>query len=82
MKVDASEGVARVIFENSRYLGIEMEGASPEVGDVITVKEGDVQSIVIYNGAETGPLTFDISFSGAYKLLAGAATMAAVALSF
>ena len=82
VKVDASEGVARVIFENSRYLGIEMEGKNPEVGDVITVKEGDVQSIVIYNGAETGPLTFDISFSGAYQLLAGAATMAAVALSF
>ena len=82
VRIDASQGVARVIFENSRYLGIEMEGAKPDVGDVITIGEGDVQNIVIYNGAETGPLTFDISFSGAYHLLAGAAAFAAVALSF
>ena len=81
VKVDATEGVARVIFENSRYLGIEMEGKSPDVGDVITISEGDVQSITIYNGAETGPLTFDISFSGAFQLLAGAASFATVALS-
>ena len=81
MKVDASEGVARVIFENSQYLGIEMDGMKPDVGDVITVKEGDVQEITIYNGAETGPLTFDISFSGASQLLAGAAALAAAAFS-
>ena len=58
-----------------------MEGKKPEVGDVITVSEGDVQEITIYNGAETGPLTFDISFSGANQLLASAVTMAVVALS-
>ena len=82
VKIDATEGVARVIFENSNYLGIEMEGNNkPEVGDVITIGEGDTKEITIYNGAESGPLTFDISFSGAYQLLAGAATLAAVAFS-
>ena len=77
IKVDASEGVARVIFENSNYLGIEWDGAKVE--EVISINEGDVAEITIYNGAENGPLTFDISFSGAKELLAGVAALATAA---
>ena len=78
VKIDATTGVARVIFDNTSYLGIEMEGA--QIGDVITVESG-ITEILIFNGAETGPLTFDISFSGASTLLAGASALAA-ALAF
>ena len=63
IKIDATDGVARVIFKNSNYLGIEWDGA--EVDDVITIPQGETAEIPIYNGAETGPLTFAISFSGA-----------------
>ena len=79
IKMDATEGVARVIFKNSNYLGIEWDGA--EVGDVITIPEGETAEIEIYNGAETGPLTFDISFSGASTLFAGVAALATVAFA-
>ena len=67
VKVDATNGVARVIFENSRYLGIEWENYN--VTDVITIPEGEIAEITIYNGAETGPALFDISFSGANGFL-------------
>ena len=60
MKLDATNGVARVIFDNTSFLGIEDDKA--QIGDVITVETG-IREITIYNGAETGPLTFDISFS-------------------
>ena len=74
VKIDATAGVARVIFDNTSYLGIEEESA--QIGDVITVESG-VREILIYNGAETGPLTFDISFSGATTLIAGVTALAA-----
>jgi len=81
VRIDATEGVARVIFKNSNWLGIEWEGkGTREVGDVITIPEGETVEIPIYNGAETGPLTFDISFSGAFNLLVGAATLAAAVM--
>ena len=81
VRVNATDAVARVIFENSNYLGIEMDGKSPEVGDVITIPETSVAEILIYNGAENGPLTFDISFSGAVQqLMAFVATVALTAI--
>ena len=77
VKIDASEGVARVIFDETSFLGIESEY---KIGDVITFDSGE-NEIVIYNGAETGPLTFLISFSGAAALSASlVASAAAVAL--
>ena len=74
VKIDASEGVARVIFENSNYLGIEFDGR--KINEVITIPQGEDAIIPIYNGAENGPLTFDISFSGAKELLTGVAALA------
>lgn len=77
IKIDATEGVGRVIFKNTSVLGIEWDGA--EIGDVISIAEGEIAEIPIYNGAQTGPLTFDISFSGAGSLMAGAAALAMIA---
>ena len=80
VKVNAEKGVARVIFENSRYLGIEYNNYN--VTDVITIPEGETADIVIYNGAETGPALFDISFSGASSFLAVASALAASIFAF
>ena len=74
VKIDATAGVARVIFDNTSFLGIEEDKAY--IGKVITVETG-IREILIYNGAETGPLTFDISFSGAAYLIAGVAALTA-----
>ena len=74
--MDATAALARVIFDNTSFLGIEDDKA--QIGDVITVESG-IREILIYNGAETGPLTFDISFSGAASLLAGAVAITASA---
>lgn len=65
INVNANQGVARVIFDETESLGIDYEGV--RIGEVITVESG-VAAIEIYNGAEEGPLTFLISFSGASAL--------------
>ena len=77
MRVDATNGVARVIFSNTLYLGIELDA---QVDDIITVKEGSISDITIYNAAESGPITFGISFSGASSLVTSAAVVAALSL--
>ena len=73
--IDATEDVARVIFSNTNQLGIERQNTN--IGDVVTIK-GGVEEIVLFNGNEKGPLTFDISFSGASVLTAGATSVAAI----
>ena len=73
--VDATEGVARVSFLNQNNLGIE--NIPIDVGDIFTVKTSKVD-IIIFNGNEKGPISFDISFSGAELLTAGAASVAAL----
>ena len=55
VKVDATKGIARVIFSSTLYLGIENVDAKVE--DVITIESG-VKEILIYNAAESGPITF------------------------
>ena len=55
VKVDATTGIARVIFSSTLYLGIENVDAKVE--DVITIESG-VKEILIYNAAESGPITF------------------------
>ena len=49
--------------------------------EVITLTEG-ITDITIYNAAESGPITFGISFSGAQTVVASAlaATATAIAL--
>ena len=74
VKIDASQYLARVIFDNVSFLGIEHPGA--KIGDPITFEKG-LHTIWIYNGAESGSLTFEISFSGARQIAAGVLALAA-----
>lgn len=76
VNIDATDGVARVIFSSTLYLGIEYKA---KIDDVITIESGTT-NMVIYNAAETGPITFGISFSGASALAASAAAVAALSL--
>lgn len=74
----ATEEVARVVFDNTNFLGVEVKDYV--TGDLINVPDGE-RDIVIYNGAEKGQLTFLISFSGAVSSLTSvAAAVAAVTL--
>lgn len=77
VNVDATKGVVRVIFDETSFLGVE---ADYRMGDVLTFETGK-HDITIYNGAETGPITFLISFSNAASLTAAAiSTLAAMTL--
>jgi hypothetical protein len=67
--IDATQGLARLVFDSTSYLGVEIGGY--RIGNVITYT-GGVNSVLIYHGAKSGPLTFEISFSGASRLLASA----------
>ena len=79
MKVDGSDYVGRVIFDDVSDLGVVLPKYT--IGDVITV-ENEVAEIVIYNALEFGTLTFTISFSGAAQIaLYSASLVAALALT-
>ena len=78
VKIDATKGVARVVFDDdvsNSQLGLDFPPY--KTGDVISFDSGKAE-IVIYNAAESGPLTFDISFSGAASLIAGATVIATI----
>ena len=82
IKLDARSGVARVVFDwnvQNSQLGIDTNNW--KTGDVISFDSGE-NEIIIYNGNESGPLTFDISFSGAANLAAAGVTAAILALQF
>ena len=79
VNIDATEGIARVIYSSTLYLGIEYDA---KIDEVITIESG-VTEMLIYNAAESGPITFGVSFSGASTLYASAVAVAAIAtLSF
>lgn len=75
--VDASEAIARVIFSSSSYLGINYNA---QMDEVITIASGKLE-IEIYNAAESGPITFGLSFSGAQAILTSALTATAAAIT-
>ena len=80
IKINAEEGVARVVFDygvTNSQLGIDT--SNWKTGDVISFESGD-NEIVIYNANDEGPLTFDISFSGASQLAIAAMVVAASAI--
>ena len=77
VKIDAQKGVARVVFDwgvTNSQVGLIFDGY--KVGDVISFDSGE-NEIQIYNAAESGPLTFDISFSKAAHLIAGITALSA-----
>lgn len=78
IRVDAREGTARVIFDDAKALGVEVDRY--QIGDVITI-EREIKEILIFNGAEKGAQTFILSFSGAYSALSAAAVGAVAALT-
>ena len=77
VKIAATQGIARVIFSSTLYLGIEYEGG--RVDEVMNIESG-VTDLEIYNAAESGPITFGISFSVASELISSAMTVAAVTM--
>ena len=74
VKIGATQYLARVIFDNASFIGIQHDGA--KVGDPITFESG-LHTVWIYNGAESGSLTFEISFSGASQMAAGVLALVA-----
>ena len=74
--IDATSAVGRVVFDDTTNLGVEVDGY--QIGDVISVKAGNKETIRVYNGNEAGPLTFLIAFSGAHFLTMSAATIASM----
>jgi hypothetical protein len=66
VKVDATEAVARVIFDNDDDLGVLK--ADYVIGQPITVEKGRVEYIQVYNGNSAGYLNFRVSFSSAEKV--------------
>jgi hypothetical protein len=74
--IDATQAVGRVVFDDTTNLGVEVDGY--QIGDVISVKQGDTRTIRVYNGNEAGPLTFLIAFSAANYLSMSAAAVASV----
>ena len=73
VSIDATAGVARVIFSSTIYLGINYDA---KIDEVITFESG-VTDIEVYNAAESGPITFGISFSAAYNALVTSAVASA-----
>ncbi len=74
--VDATERVARVTFSQPSLLknptlGVMVPGYV--MGQPITVPQGEVRTITIFNGASGGSSYFDVTFSGATSLAASAA---------
>ena len=77
VEIDAREGLARVIFAETSYLGIEpIPNQKSKIGDVITFNDNAQHEVVIYNGAQSGPLTILISFSGAVDTFSALAATA------
>ena len=73
VSIDATEAVARVIFDNDEDLGI----LYPDyvIGQPITVPKGETKMIVIYNGNSAGYLNYRLSFSGATQMVLSAASL-------
>ena len=79
--IDASETVARVIFDNDEDLGVLWPDYV--IGTPITIEKGTREEIVVYNGNNAGYLNFRISFSGAASLIMTAvSSLGLVALNY
>ena len=69
--------MGRVVFTSTKKtLGVLYNGYTN--GMPITVAQGESQDITIYNGELAGPLSIDITLSGASSLVAGVAAAGAV----
>jgi hypothetical protein len=72
--IDATLAVGRVVFDDTTNLGVERDGY--QIGDLINVKQGEIETIRVFNGNEAGPLTFLLAISGAQFLSMSATAIA------
>ena len=70
VKVDATAFVGRVVFDNQALLGVEIDGY--RIGEAHTIDGGSVENITVFNGDANTDITFIISFSQGFKLVADA----------
>jgi len=56
ISIDATQGVARVLFSDASELGVLFN--EYQIGDVLTIPEGEIQEITVYNGKEVGTIAF------------------------
>ena len=78
--IDASNFVARVIFNDAITLGVEVDDY--EIGDVIDINKGKKRDIVVYNGDTSGAITFTLNFSSSYKLVSSFVVVAIALTQF
>ena len=80
--IDATKAVARITFKDrTDSLGVLYPGYV--LGQPITVQEGQVKYITVYNGAQIGVLQFTAEFSAAIRgLIMGASSLALLVGSF
>ena len=74
VNIDASAALARVVFDDTQNLGVLFNGYV--IGQPITIPEGEIQEITIYNGNIAQPVAFVLSYSGAKQLAASIITFA------
>jgi hypothetical protein len=81
LEIDATAGIARVIFNfQSAGLGI-LEYPNYDSGDIITFSSGN-NILTLYNALEKGgSVNFDISYSGASKMFFGVGSAIATLLA-
>ena len=69
MQVDATNGVARVVFDNTANLGV-IGYPKYLYGTSITVPYGNKQNFTIYNADNTGgSVSFTLAFTSAIQLI-------------
>ena len=86
IEVDATEFVARVLFEpyteySSQEIGLLWEGGY-QLGDQVTVKMGDSQQIILFNGQQGSSARIKVTFTGAERMAAGIIALAASLINF
>ena len=75
VNIDAEQFVGRATFDDVTHLGIEVEGDVQSIGEPISFQGTKYGSIRLYNAAQSGTVTFTITFSGASTLLLSAVAL-------
>ena len=79
IKIDATEYLARVVFDNTDSLGVLFPGYI--IGQPISVETGETKYVTIYNGDEAGPITYRLSFSSAQQMMMSGLSLIIVMVS-
>ena len=78
VNIDATQFVARVLFDDVTDLGIDDKAG--KIGSVMTFDAGFIGDVIIYNAAEAGTIAFTMTFSQASTLFISAAALASIPL--